>query len=134
MQTLDVNNPGLPDLQFVLIVLALSTSDLDTLNVPKSVREVVFNRCWALLHETPPPEKKEERIIDLRQSEEVTLDAMVLVIRQTFEEYGVSQLKWDHVPSEPTRNSTPEAQPLVDRLQQFHPRDSASPDSPSTLN
>ena len=56
----------------------LSTSDLDTLNVPIAVRETLFNRCWALLHEEPPPEKKEERLIDLRQSDDVTLEAMVV--------------------------------------------------------
>ena len=134
MQTLDVNNPGLPDLQFVLMVLALSTSDLENLNVPMTVRETLFNRCWALLHETPPPEKREERILDLRQGEEVTLDAMVTVIRQTFEEHGISQLTWDHPPSEPTRSSTPEAQPLVDRLQKFHPGGSDSPQSKSQHN
>ena len=134
MQTLDVNNSGLPDLQFVLMVLALSTSDLENLNVPMTVRETLFNRCWALLHETPPPEKREERILDLRQGEEVTLDAMVTVIRQTFEEHGISQLTWDHPPSEPTRSSTPEAQPLVDRLQKFHPGDSDSTKSNSQHN
>ncbi len=123
MQTLDVHDSGLPDLQYVLMVLALSTSDLDTLNVPQDVRETLFNRCWALLHATPPPEKKEERVLDLRESEEVTLDAMVTVIRQTFDEYGISQLTWDHPPSPPTQQTTPEAQPLVDRLQKFHPDD-----------
>ena len=38
MQTLDVENHGLPDLQFVLMVLALCTSELPTLNVPEPVR------------------------------------------------------------------------------------------------
>ena len=37
MQSLDVQNPGIPDLQFVLLVLALTTSDLDTLNLPGPV-------------------------------------------------------------------------------------------------
>ncbi len=134
MQTLDVNNPGLPDLQFVLMILALSTSDLETLNVPRSVREEVFNRCWALLHTTPPPEKKEERIIDLRECEEVSLDAMVTLIRQTFDEYGIRQLCWNHPPSEPTRSSTPEAQPLVDRLQQYRPGNPGPPQSEPTQN
>ncbi len=129
MQTLDVQNPGLPDLQFVLIVLALSTSDLETLNVPVSVRETLFNRCWALLHETPPPKKKEERLIDLREAEEITLEAMVTVIRRTFEEQQVTQITWDHPPSEPTRPTTPEAQPLVERLQKLYPVD---PDSPAS--
>ncbi|GJL55354.1 MAG: hypothetical protein NPIRA02_24860 [Nitrospirales bacterium] len=123
MQTLDVHNPGLPDLQFVLMVLALSTSDLEMLTIPVPVRKTVFNRCWALLHETPPPEKNEDRRLDLRESDEVTLDAMVIVIRRTFEEHHITHIAWDHPPSEPTRTSTPEAQPLVDRLQNFNPVD-----------
>ena len=126
MQKLDVHNPGLPDLQFILVVLALSTSDLESLNVPIAVREKVFNRCWALLHEAPPPEKKEERLIDLRLGDEVTLDAMVTVIRQTFEEHQIVQITWDEPPSEPTQSTTPEAQPLVDRLQKLYPSDSDS--------
>ncbi|GJL66324.1 MAG: hypothetical protein NPIRA05_12950 [Nitrospirales bacterium] len=130
MQTLDVQNPGLPDLQFVLMVLALSTSDLETLTIPVAVREILFNRCWALLHETPPPEKNEERRLDLRESDETTLDAMVIVIRQTCEEHHITQIAWSHPPSEPTRSSTPEAQPLVDRLQNYNPADpnSSSPE------
>ena len=126
MQTLDVHNPGLPDLQFILVVLALSTSDLESLNVPMAVRETIFNRCWALLHESPPPEKKEERLIDLRLGDEMTLDAMVTVIRQTFEENQITTITWDEPPSEPTQKTTPEAQPLVDRLQKLYPTDSDS--------
>ena len=60
MQTLDVENNGLPDLQFVLMVLALCTSDLPTLNVPEPVRHTIFHHCWALLHDAPPPERREE--------------------------------------------------------------------------
>ena len=133
MQTLDIQNPGLPDLQFILMVLALSTSDLETLNVPLTVRETLFNRCWALLHETPPPKNKEERFIDLRQGNEVTLDAMMTVIRRTFEENNITQLTWDHPPSEPTKTTTPEAQPLVERLQKLYPSDpdSSTPDQHS---
>ena len=128
MQTLDIQNPGLPDLQFVLMVLALSTSDLDSLNVPQMVRDTLFNRCWALLHETPPPEKKEERVLDLRQGDEVTLEAMVEVIQRTFREEGITHLTWEHPPSEPTRSTTPEAQPLVDRLQKLYPAVSLPPE------
>ena len=129
MQTLDVQNPGLPDLQFVLMVVALSTSDLDSLNVPVAVREALFNRCWALLHETPPPERKEERVLDLRHGDETMLEAMVEVIRRTFHEEGITHLKWEHPPSEPTRSTTPEAQPLVERLQKLHPAESLPPES-----
>ena len=121
MQTLDVENNGLPDLQFVLMVLALCTSDLPTLNVPEPVRQTIFHRCWALLHDAPPPERREERVLDLREGTEVTLEAMVEMIRGTLSEHGITRLTWDHPPSEPTRATTPEALPLVDRLQKLYP-------------
>ena len=121
MQRLDLCHPELPDLQFVLMVTALCTSDLETLNVPRSVREIVFNRCWALLHESSPPVNTHERVLDLMHSDEITLEALVHVISQTFEEYGFIELTWEHPPSEPTRESTPEARPLVERLQQWDP-------------
>ena len=108
MQTLDINRPGLPDLQFVLMVLALCTSDLPTLNIPDSLRRTVFDRCWALLHDTPPPERAEERVLDLRGGTDVTLEALVEVIRSTLAEHGITQLTWDHPPSESTRATTPE--------------------------
>ena len=125
MQVLDVNNHDLPDLQFVLIVLALCTSDLETLNVPDAVRRNVFDRCWALMHDTPPPERREDRVLDLRDGTELTLDAMVAVIKSTLAEHGVTQLIWDHPPSEPTRQTTPEALPLIERLGKLYP---ATPD------
>ncbi len=125
MQTLDVENSGLPDLQFVLMVLALCTSDLPTLNVPQPVRQTIFHRCWALLHDAPPPERREERVLDLREGTEVTLEAMVELIRGTLAEHGITRLTWDHPPSEPTRATTPAALPLVDRLQKLYP---AAPD------
>jgi len=121
MQRLDLINPGLPDIQFVLMVLALCTADLETMNAPPSVRETVFNRCWALMHESPPPVKTQERVLDLTLSDEITLEALVHVIRQTFDEHGFVELTWDHPPSEPTRESTPEARPLVERLEQWEP-------------
>ena len=121
MQTLDVENHGLPDLQFVLMVLALCTSDLPTLNVPEPVRQTIFHRCWALLHDAPPPERREERVLDLREGTDVTLEAMVEMIRNTLSEHGITRLTWDHPPSEPTRATTPEALPLVDRLQKLYP-------------
>ena len=123
MQTLDVENNGLPDLQFVLMVLALCTSDLPTLNVPEPVRQTIFHRCWALLHDTPPPERREERVLDLRAGTDVTLEAMVETIRRALAEHGITRLTWDHPPSEPTRATTPEALPLVDRLQKLYPDD-----------
>src|SRR5213080_1606721 len=80
MQTLDVNHPGLPDLQFVLMVLALCSSELESLNVPESLRVSLFDRCWAMLHDEPPPTQKEERVLDLREGHELALQAMVDVI------------------------------------------------------
>jgi len=123
MQTLDVENPGLPDLQFVLMVLALCTADLPTLNVPEDVRQTIFHRCWALMHDTPPPAKAENRVLDLRDGTDLTLEAMVEVIQRTLAERGITQLRWDHPSSEPTRATTPAALPLVDRLQKLYPAD-----------
>ena len=111
------------------MVVALSTSDLDTLNLSQAVRDTLFNRCWALLHETSPPEKKEDRVLDLRQGDEVTLEAMVEVIQRTFHEEGITHLRWEHPPSEPTKSTTPEAQPLVERLQKLFPAVSLPPES-----
>ena len=105
MQTLDIDNPGLLDLQFVLLMLALCTADLETLNIPIPLRETVFNRCWALLHDTPPPTRKEDRQLDLRQWDEVTLEALVEVIRRTLSEAEITTVSWDHPPSEPMRTS-----------------------------
>ena len=121
MQVLDVNNHDLPDLQFALMVLALCTSDLETLNVSDAVRRTVFDRCWALMHDTPPPERREDRVLDLRVGTEVTLEAVVAVIKSTLAEHGITQLTWDHPPSEPTLQTTPEALPLVERLQKLYP-------------
>jgi hypothetical protein len=133
MQRLDLIHPDLPDIQFVLMVLALCTSDLQTMNAPGSVRETVFNRCWALMHETPPPVKTEERVMDLTLCDETTLEALVHAIQQTFEEHGFVELTWDHPPSEPTRKSTPEARPLLERLQQWEPpSENIDPPSSST--
>ncbi|MEK7301166.1 MAG: hypothetical protein AAB072_08695, partial [Nitrospirota bacterium] len=81
MQTLDIDRPEMPDLQFVLLVTALCTSRLTSLNVPDDVRTALFDRCWVLVHEGPPPYKQEERVIDLRPWSETTLDAMVETIR-----------------------------------------------------
>ncbi len=133
MQRLDLNQPGLPDLQFVLMVGALCTSDLESLNAPASVRETVFNRCWALLHEDPPPTEKNERVLNLMLGDEVMLEALVNVIRQTFEEHGFAELTWEQLPSEPSRDSTPEVIPLVERIQKLYPPpEDIEPSSSST--
>lgn len=121
MQSLDINNPGMPDLQFVLFVSALCTSDLDSLNIPPAVRTAIFDRCWALVNTDPPPVLRQERVLDLRHGDELTLEACLEAIRTVLHEAGISTIMWDHPPSEPTRLSTPAAQPLIDRLQQLYP-------------
>jgi hypothetical protein len=121
VQALDLNNQDLPDLQFILMVLALCTSDLEMLNVPDAVRRTVFDRCWALMHDTPPPDRKEDRALDLRYGTELTLEAMVAVIKSTLAEHGITRLTWDHPPSAPTRQTTQEALPLVERLGKLYP-------------
>ncbi len=121
MQTLTVNDPELPDLQFALMVVALCTSDIPTLNVPEDVRDTVFDRCWSLLHETPAPTDKALRVLDLRQGDDVTLEALVEVIRTTLTDHGYTQLTWEHEPSEPSQPTSPEAKPLIDRLHIWNP-------------
>lgn len=121
MQSLDVHHPGMPDLQFVLFVSALCTSDLESLNIPPAVRTVIFDRCWALVNIDPPPVTRNERVLDLRHGDELTLEACLEAIRSILGEAGISTITWDHPPSEPTRPSSPAAQPLIDRLQQLYP-------------
>ncbi len=130
MQTLDINHSELPDLQFVLMVVALCTADIPTLNVPEDVRRTVFDRCWALLHDTPPPTEPSQRTLDLRQGDDVTLDALVEVIRSTLNERGYAQMTWDHEPSEPTQATSPDARPLIDRLQHWDPVNPPPVDGP----
>ena len=122
MQTLDIHCPEMPDLQFVLLVTALCTSRLTALNIPETLRATIFNRCWALIHESPPPRRPEDRVLDLRPWTELTVEAMVETIRVGLIEAGIQTLAWDHAPSEPTRTSTPEAKPLIDRLAQLYPQ------------
>lgn len=121
MQSLDVHEPGMPDLQFVLMVIALCTSGLPSLNVPEPTRDQIFDRCWALVNDGPPPSRREERVLDLRTGTDLTLEAMVTTIRSLLSETGITRLTWDHPPSEPTRSSTPEALPLIERLQRLYP-------------
>lgn len=130
MQSLDVQNTSLPDLQFVFLVTALCTCDLPSLNVPEPVRREIFDRCWVLLHDSPPPSEPEERKLDLRQGTELTLEAMAQSIRTTLGEAGITTLTWDHPPSEPRQSSTPAAQPLIDKLQQLYPEPPDAPPKP----
>jgi hypothetical protein len=121
MQTLDIHRPEMPDLQFVLLVTALCTSRLTALNIPYSLRATIFNRCWTLIHESPPPGRPEDRVLDLRPWTELTVEAMVETIRGVLTQAGIRILAWEHAPSEPTRTSTPEAKPLIERLAQLFP-------------
>lgn len=121
MQSLDIHRPGMPDLQFVLLVVALCTSRLSSLNVPESLRATIFDRCWALVNEGPPPTRPEERVLDLRAGTDVALEAIVETIRGLLSEAGITIVTWEHPVSEPTRTSTPEALPLIERLQKLYP-------------
>lgn len=132
MQSLDVNHPGMDDLQFVLVVSALCTSGLQTLNIPESVRTSLFDRCWVLVHEGPLPTHPNERVLDLRGGTDLTLQALVATIRETLAAAGVTRLTWDHAPSEPRLPSSPQAQPLVERLQQLYPTQSDSDSGPQS--
>lgn len=124
MQTLDLHRPDMPDLQFVLLVTALCTSRLPALNIPNELRTKIFDRCWMLIHDSPPPRKPEERVLDLRPWSEMTVEAMVETIRVILTEAGIQTLAWEHPSSEPTRTSTPEAQILIDRLERLYPHPS----------
>jgi hypothetical protein len=130
MPQLDVQNPGMPDLQFVLFVSALCTSDLETINVSDEVRSEIFNRCWALMHTDAPPTDPKERVLDLRHGSELTLEACLSIIRSLLSEAGFRTLFWDHPVSDASRESTPAAKPLIDRLGQLYPEDPDIVDPP----
>ena len=121
MPSLDIQNPGMPDLQFVLFVSALCTADLRTLNVPTELRATLFDRCWALINTEAPPTDLKERVLDLREGTELTLEACLSTIRSLLTDAGIHILIWDHPVSEPTQESTPAAKPLIDRLGQLYP-------------
>lgn len=129
MQTLDIHQPEMPDLQFVLLVTALCTSRLTALNIPESLRATIFNRCWTLIHESPPPGRVEDRVLDLRPWTEITVEAMVETIRVVLTEAGIQILAWDHASSKPTRTSTPEAKLLIERVAQLYPHPPEETDS-----
>ena len=116
MQTLDIHRPEMPDLQFVLLVTALCTSRLTMLNIPNTLRNTMFNRCWVLIHENPPPRRPEERVLDLGPWTQITVEAMAETIRAALTEAGIHTLAWDHRPSKPTETSTAEADIFIDRL------------------
>jgi hypothetical protein len=130
MQSLNVQNPGMPDLQFVLFVTALCTANLNTINVSEDLRRTIFDRCWALVHTESPPTNPQERVLDLRGGTDLTLEACVSTIRSLLADAGISLLVWDHPVSDPTRPSSPEALPLIERLDQLYP----DPRTPRTGN
>ncbi len=121
MPSLDIQNPGMPDLQFVLFVSALCTADLTTCNVSPALRATMFDRCWAFINTEAPPTDPKERVLDLRQGTELTLEACVSTIRSILTDAGIRTMTWDHPVSEPTHESTPAAKPLIDRLGQLYP-------------
>jgi hypothetical protein len=125
MQTLNLHRPDMPDLQFVLLVTALCTSRLTTLNIPNALRTTVFDRCWVLIHDSPPPRRPEERVLDLRPWTEVTVEAMAETIRVGLAEAGIHTLAWDHAPSQPIHISTPATCIFIDRLSHLFPQPEA---------
>lgn len=132
MPSLDIHNPGMPDLQFVLFVSALCTSNLETINVSDDLRKTIFDRCWALINTDAPPNDPKKRVLDLRHGTELTLEACVSMIRSLLSEAGVTTLTWDHPVSDPTQDSTPAAKPLIERLSQLYPDDPDIVDPPQT--
>ena len=132
MPSLDVRNPGMPDLQFVLFVSALCTANLNTINISDELRRSIFDRCWALVNTDAPPTDPKARVLDLRHGTELTLDACVSTIRSLLSEAGITKLVWDHPVSDPSHDSTPAAKPLIDRLGQLYPDDPDSVDPPQT--
>jgi hypothetical protein len=121
----------MPELQFVLFVSALCTADLTTINVSQELRRTIFDRCWRLLHTEPPPTNPRERVLDLRDGTDLTLEACASTIRSLLQEANIPTLTWDHPVSAPRMNSTPEALPLIDRFDRLYPDTSRSVD-PST--
>ena len=133
MPSLDVQNSGMPDLQFVLFVSALCTADLATCNVSPEIRTTIFDRCWTLTHTEAPPTDPKERVLDLREGTELTLEACLSTIRSLLADVDIRTLTWDHPVSEPTHQSTPEAKPLIDRLGRLYPEppEIVDPESPA---
>jgi hypothetical protein len=118
MQTLDIHEPGMPDLQFALLVTALCTSELASLNVPETLRRTIFDRCWVLTDESPPPRHPAKRVLNLRPWTEVTLEAIVETIRRVLTEAGINTLTWDESPRTSLLNGTVEAQRVAGQFPQ----------------
>jgi hypothetical protein len=120
----------MPDLQFTLLVTALCTSRLTTLNIPDTLRTTLFDRCWVLIHDSPPPRRLDARVLDLRPWTEVTLDAMVATIQGVFSDAGIRTLTWEPTPSDPILIGTPDAQPLIERWERLY-RESGKSETPA---
>jgi hypothetical protein len=131
MPELDIQNPEMPDLQFVLFVSALCTSTLEDINVPPALRAHIFDRCWALVNTDPPPADPAQRVLDLRHGTDLTLEACLSTIRSLLTEAGITRLIWDHPVSDATQGSSPSAKPLIDRLGQLYPEHPQIVDPPS---
>ena len=129
MPQLDVHNPGMPDLQFVLFV-SRSVPRILNPSLPQDLRARIFDRCWALINTDAPPVDPKQRVLDLRQGTELTLEACVSTIRSLLAEAGITKPMWDHPVSNPTRDSSAAAQPLIDRLDQLYPADPDIVDPP----
>ena len=127
---MDVQNPGMPDLQFVLFVSALCTSNLTSINVPKPLAERNFQPLLGAAAYRRPADDPNERVLDLRHGTELTLEACLSTIRSLLSEAGINTLIWDHPVSDATRDSTPAAKPLIDRLGQLYPEDPDIVDPP----
>ncbi len=121
MPSLDVQNPGMPDLQFVLFVTALCTAELTTLNVPATYRAMIFDRCWALVRTEALPTDPTARVLDLREGTELTLQACLATIRAVLTGAGIRTLTWEESASAPTHQSPLAAQSVIDRLGHLHP-------------
>jgi hypothetical protein len=91
------------------------------LNISSDLRTAIFDRCWALVNTDPPPTDPKQRVLDLREGTDLTLEACVSTIRSLFTGAGVAVLTWDHPVSDPTRDSSPAAKPLIERLGQLYP-------------
>lgn len=130
MQTLNLHRPDMPDLQFVLLVTALCTSRLTTLNIPNALRTTIFDRCWVLIHDSPPPRRPEDRVLDLRPWTEMTVEAMAETIRVGLTEAGIHTLAWDHAP-QPAHRNTPATYIFIDHLSHLFPHPSEAKDAAS---
>ncbi len=72
-----------------------------SLNLMELVRSTLFNGCCWLVHKGSPPQRFEDRVINLRPRTELMLEAMVKPSPLSLRDAGVRTITWDHPPSEP---------------------------------